>query len=475
MLIVILFTFWATLFLKPALATTYYVSANNGSDSNPGTISAPWQSLTKVSGYPLEPGDQILFQKNGKWNGVLSLTRSGTAEKPIQISAYGDGAKPIIEDSNSINGNKKIIYVRGDHLVFDNLKLQNSPYGFGMEVGTYSDISKNIKITNMEIANCKAGIKLYAENSVVSHNYIHDMVLMADDTSQSYGAIPMVIHTSNVEFSYNRTENSRAQSAVFGEDGGVVELYGVGTNLNNISIHHNWSKNSVGFLEGGSNVNPTMNPPRLMAVAENVTVHHNVIIDSGKILSIHLENTGEREPLLMKNWRIENNTFYDNSFSEGGKNHWTALFFSRNPDPGSISLTNIVFYTNHHNSIAPIDSRAWTNITRRNNLYFMANGGSLGFGLGPGEIKANPLLVNLSTLNFHLDKNSPAISGGLALEYSVDFDDYPIPAGAGAEIGAFEFVEGGVVLCPKKNEGDANCDGSVTLVDFGIWKKRYIK
>lgn len=449
MLIVILLTFLVSLFSKPALATTYYVSLD-GNDSNSGTISAPWKSLTKVNGYPLEPGDQVLFQSGGKWNGVLSISRSGTIEKPIQISAYGTGAKPIIEDTNSINGNKKIIYVRGDYLVFDNLKLQNSPYGFGMEIGTYSDISQNIIIRNMEIANCKAGIKLYAENSVVSHNYIHDMVLMADDTSQSYGAIPIVIHTSNVEFSYNRMENSRAQSAVFGEDGGVVELYGVGTNLSNISIHHNWSKNSVGFLEGGSNINLTMNPPRLMAVAENVTVHHNVIIDSGKILSIHLENSGEREPLLMKNWRIENNTFYDNSFSKEGGNHWTALFFSRNPDPESITLANNVFYTNHHSAIAPIESRGWTNITRRNNLYFMANSGNLGFELGPGEIKANPLFVNLSTLDFHLDKNSPAISGGLPLGYSTDFDDYPIPAGARPEMGAFEFVEAGSGGCLKK-------------------------
>lgn len=149
-------------------------------------------------------------------------------------------------------------------------------------------------------------------------------------------------------------------------------------------------------------------------------------------------------------------------------------FFSRNPDPESITLANNVFYTNHHSAIAPIESRGWTNITRRNNLYFMANSGNLGFELGPGEIKANPLFVNLSTLDFHLDKNSPAISGGLPLGYSTDFDDYPIPAGAGPEMGAFEFVEAGSVECLKKNVGDADCDGRITLVDFGIWKTEYL-
>jgi len=419
------------------------------------------------------PGDQVFFQSGGLWTGVLSVSRSGTAENPILISAYGDGAKPVIQDTNAIGGNKKIIYIRGDHLIVDNLKVQNSPYGFGIEVGTYSDISQDIVIRNMEIVNCKAGIGLYAEYSVVTHNYIHDMVLMDDDGDQSYGAVPIVIHTSNVEFSYNRTENSRDESAIFGEDGGVIELYGVGTNLNNISIHHNWSKNSIGFLEAGSNINPSAVPPRLMAVTENVTIHHNVIIDSGKMLSIHLEINGEPE-LLMRNWRVENNTFYDNSFSTGGINHWSAFFFTRNPDPGSITFANNVMYTNHHNTIAPIDSRGWTNITRRNNLYFMANNASLGFALGSGEIKANPLFADINTLNFHLTNSSPAVSSGLSLGYSADFDDYPIPIGVGPEIGAYELVEGEGTECPRKGEGDANCDGSVTLTDFGVWKGEYL-
>jgi hypothetical protein len=46
-----------------ASATTYYVSASTGSDSNSGTSSGtPWQTVAQVNGQVFQPGDSILFR-----------------------------------------------------------------------------------------------------------------------------------------------------------------------------------------------------------------------------------------------------------------------------------------------------------------------------------------------------------------------------------------------------------------------------
>ena len=63
-------------------ATTYYVSPS-GSDSNPGSASAPWQTIARVNRASLAAGDTVLFQ-GGQTFSDASLTppTSGTASAP---------------------------------------------------------------------------------------------------------------------------------------------------------------------------------------------------------------------------------------------------------------------------------------------------------------------------------------------------------------------------------------------------------
>src|SRR5690606_28270814 len=41
--------------------TSYYVDIMTGNDKNPGTIDAPWKTLTKASAAPLRAGDALLL------------------------------------------------------------------------------------------------------------------------------------------------------------------------------------------------------------------------------------------------------------------------------------------------------------------------------------------------------------------------------------------------------------------------------
>src|ERR1700731_98925 len=94
-----------------AQATTYYVDATAGSDSNAGTTtSSAWKTVAQVTtkGHsttnPFKPGDSILFKKGEVWRERLAISSSGTSASPIVIGSYGDGLnKPIISGADKVN------------------------------------------------------------------------------------------------------------------------------------------------------------------------------------------------------------------------------------------------------------------------------------------------------------------------------------------------------------------------------------
>ena len=80
----------------------YYFSSKSGNDSYSTSEAqnylTPWKTLSKLNSFMnnLQAGDSILFKRGELFYGSLIITKSGTASNPIVFSAYGTGAKPII-------------------------------------------------------------------------------------------------------------------------------------------------------------------------------------------------------------------------------------------------------------------------------------------------------------------------------------------------------------------------------------------
>jgi hypothetical protein len=79
--------------------TCYYVDADGGLDTNPGTRLEPWQTLGRVqdamSG--LEPGDYVLFQRGDSWSDTAAFRirdMDGAPDEVITFGAYDEGARP---------------------------------------------------------------------------------------------------------------------------------------------------------------------------------------------------------------------------------------------------------------------------------------------------------------------------------------------------------------------------------------------
>ncbi|MFD2934302.1 PA14 domain-containing protein [Spirosoma flavum] len=90
---------------QPALAQTTYYIASTGNDSNSGkSADSPFQTIAKVNGLSLQPGDAVLFRRGDTFRGSVFIRQSGSSDKPIVLDAYGSGNKPILSGSVPVTG-----------------------------------------------------------------------------------------------------------------------------------------------------------------------------------------------------------------------------------------------------------------------------------------------------------------------------------------------------------------------------------
>lgn len=100
------FLFWVSvLFFTNLYSINYYIDSVGGDDNNSGcSTTLAWKTVSKVVSEvsSFGPGDIIAFKRGGVWNGESLYTKyhaSGTENDPIVYTAYGTGARPIINVS----------------------------------------------------------------------------------------------------------------------------------------------------------------------------------------------------------------------------------------------------------------------------------------------------------------------------------------------------------------------------------------
>lgn len=157
-----------------------FVSAS-GSDSDPGTESAPWRTIAKAVS-AAQPGDTVVFRAGtyGARGTTTTADTSGTAAAPITFTGYPGQPNPMIL------GHFKIT---GSHLNFKGF-LFNGPTG---DVGGNAGCTEhpgenvlvriagsNVTITNSEVRNSYGNAGIYvsstsgAEGIEINRNWIHD-------------------------------------------------------------------------------------------------------------------------------------------------------------------------------------------------------------------------------------------------------------------------------------------------------------
>ena len=197
---------------EPTGDTTYYVDAANGDDNNDGTTpETAWRTLAKASSVrKLTEGGSILLRAGCVWNGEQLTIKNaeGTAEHPVVIGSYGEGAKPVINGNGAgWQAERKeelaaVHVVNSENIIIENLEITN--WDSSVE-GEYTQSSK--LLSGLVVENRDAG---ELTNVVIRNNKIHDVNgLMRGGAEKAAGGLIVVVtgegknHTGLVESWFN--------------------------------------------------------------------------------------------------------------------------------------------------------------------------------------------------------------------------------------------------------------------------------
>jgi len=101
-------SFFLTANIYSAKPNNYFLDSSEGNDSHNGrSPNKAWKSLERANDVTYRAGDRILFKRGGKWNGIFEPQGSGSNGKPIVVSAYGVGEKPVLDARGTVSVGQK--------------------------------------------------------------------------------------------------------------------------------------------------------------------------------------------------------------------------------------------------------------------------------------------------------------------------------------------------------------------------------
>jgi hypothetical protein len=420
-------------------ATTYHV-ATTGSDTNPGTSTQPFRTITKaVTLSGLTAGDEVQVH-GGTYNETVTVWHKyGTEEDPIYIIA-APNETPVI-DGTGKTGNAVVAIDESSYIHFDGFEVTN-----GSQSGILVWDADHIKVGWCNVHDCqKFGIHAGCDVWGTTHdilfegNDVHSCVL---ENSARTGTSGWVQALSSYQANY-----------VEMKDNYVYENYGEGIDLvvtDHGNIHGNWVSNNYsaniyldnaqyvtvdrnfvsftdsGFTRGGSASHgiavaneyySTQNP------ATDITVTNN--ISAWCKTGFHYGNWEYNGGL--HNTTIANNTFYHSEYA----NIWIQ---TANHDTTVVKNNIFSAYTTVPNADAPTSGFTYA----YNNWYGGTSGSTI---TGSGDIVGDPKLVNPSngTANdFKLQSTSPCRNAGTTVS-AVTTDYFGATRSGTYDIGAHEY------------------------------------
>ncbi len=216
-----------------ASAATYYVDAVNGSDTNNGlSTDSPWRTVSKASNRLFQPGDAVLLKRGCVWHEQLSVWSSGTEAAPITYGAYGEGAAPILNGTNTAKAKATSFY---------------------FVLGVYSQSYVTVK--DLEFVNGCYPVLLYNASFVTLDNLsVHDATGAAGIYVLAEGANAAASNTVKDCTVYNITGS--ADSLANGNNGCGIFLYGEDASRNTVigNTVHDCGHEGIVVLAGSYNV-----------------------------------------------------------------------------------------------------------------------------------------------------------------------------------------------------------------------------
>jgi hypothetical protein len=460
----------------------YYVSPN-GSDGNAGTINAPFKTITAALNKTV-PGDTVIA-RGGTYNERINFPKSGTSDKRITLKAYA-GEKPVIDGSTiTVTGWMALVTLNAIRYVtiegMDICNLFSSAFNTDPEGILINGNSKDITIKNCNIYNIKSSASLSnwrsghaifvigngtaaISNLVITGCTVHDT---QTGTSEN---ITLAGNIDGFTISHNTMYNTENIGIIIAGGDNLNPNGNVATNfarngvvsdnvLQNISMANSvdvWGANNYGaiaiYVCGGANTvverNHVYNSDRgIGLVSESKTyatrdciVRNNFVYNcwrTGIYMGDYLNYVGAGT----KNCYVVNNTLFQNDRVLGAFGEIEGeIRLTENCD--SNVIRNNIVYARPTDVFVHKYTTTGSHNTIDNNLYYTTgtakwiwNGTEYTSfaawktacgGDAASTSDADPLLINTSTPDLHIQPGSPAKNAGVvnstAVNGSTDID-----------------------------------------------------
>ena len=397
----------------------YYISPN-GNDANDGLSPATaWRTLGKLRSATLKEGYPVLLERGNTFRETLHVARAGSKNTPFAISAYGEGANPIVSGADVVtawksegsgrysaalktspqrvwHADKEL--VRGEH---NSLSEGQFAHHSGR---LYVRLAKN---RSPQSAHIEASVRESAVRDAVGYDHVHIENIVGEKTNGSsrHDAVFSAHPSSDHWTLKNSVARYGAANGFFGEQGSAK---GVGSHLliQSSEAAHNTKRGAV--AAGYRSTNQVFN---------GLYSHHNhgdgLLINSknGVLKNSRLNHNGNmvggnpKHGFYMypwnggaANWQIFDNELVGNRES-GGRIAGVDTQFFRNSvsesrygifvvdndgsNSGHIIENNLFFDTHPWAHVVELEGAE--NVTVRNNTFVDA----FGLGLINGKHRAN--------------------------------------------------------------------------------------
>jgi hypothetical protein len=399
-------------------ANVYYVDSTACDDSFPGTVTQPWCTIGHAAALML-PGDTVIVRPGRYHESVVPKTGTAGAyityqgEPGAVLDGTGTSAQAFdirnvaylnisgFEVTNYKNprpaGDSVNIHGTSHHIILTNMLVHDNWNGIIMQ-----DSANQIAIGSSEVFNSRYGVGF--ENTV--HDIVVDGVSSHNNSELYIG--PVSSYQNGDGFSddagtYNLTIRN---SVAYGNQDAGFDIKAVNFSCANCKSYNNAK---YGF--------------RLWGNGGPFTIINGLAYGNGWF------------PLMLQNLG-PTTSFYNCTFvgSPGDQGYMI------DQSAANLVMRNTVFA----GFSKRMSNGTLTGVDDDYDLYF-SPAGTLGYTPGPHSLKVDPLFVNPSNGDYHLQAQSLAIDSGTSLpQVTTDLDGNSRPQGVAYDMGAYEYLGAGV-------------------------------
>lgn len=418
----------------------FYVS-ESGSDANPGTQARPWRTIQKAAD-STTPGAAVIVLA-GNYNERIKVQRSGRIGMPVRFEAQG-------------HARTRGFTVSADFVTIRGFEITDTPDDARDGWGVWAQGS-NLTIEDNYVHDAtRGGIVLFAppDNEAITHdcsvrnNRLDHNALVGVETHGQNNLVEGNEIWGTIQYHpkwLNPPEWVDADGIRFFGSGHVIRknyihdiLYGVTGNVNpHIDCLQTWADGS--YHKAASNV----------VIEQNLCVNMQAQspLEVGKALMIEDAHDLVIRNNIFRSYRVIQ-AINSNSLEIVNNVFTNRLDLSAANGPSMITLTNTPNTVIKNNifydpllEIIYYDGASRGGINIGYNNTFRSDGQSTQDAPYPNDLwNVDPLFLNASAGDFHLQAASPLIDRGAGLpNVPADYDGTLRPQGAGYDIGAFEW------------------------------------